>query len=162
MSLSIGVVAEDTFEHSESVEEDLDMGEKSGGWLPDPEVKGNLSSGPPPVDTSLRRPTWGLGLGVTESETSEEVENVSKAGDIGNPAPGLVIFLDLVVKGEYWGKSPLCVEGNVGDFIGVTVFVSVFKSGLDPSSLSAMTVNLVTSEMQCSYLYGYVTWNIRR
>ena len=125
VSLSIGVVAEDTFEHSESVEEDLDMGEKSGGW-PDPEVKGNLSSGPPPVDTSLRLPTWGLGLGVTESERSDEVEKVSKAGDIGNPAPGLVIFRDLVVKGEYWGKSPRCVEENVGDFMGVTLFISVF------------------------------------
>ena len=122
VSLSIGVAAEDTFEHSERVEEDLDMGEKSGGW-PAPEVKGNLSS---PVDTSLRLPTWGLGLGVTESERSEEVEKLSKAGDIGNPAPGLVIFRDLVVKGEYWGKSPLCCEGNVGDFIGVTLFVSVF------------------------------------
>ena len=44
VSLSIGVVAEDTFEHSESVEEDLDMGENSGGWPADPEVKGNLSS----------------------------------------------------------------------------------------------------------------------
>ena len=125
VSLSIGVVAEDTFEHSESVEEDLDMGEKRGGW-PDPEVKGNLSSGPPPVDTSLRLPTWGLGLGVTESERSDEVEKVSKAGDIGNPAPGLVIFRDLVVKGEYWGKSPRCVEENVGDFMGVTLFISVF------------------------------------
>ena len=148
-------MAEDTFEHRESVEEDLDMGEKSGGWPPEPGVKGNLSSWLPPVDTILRLPTWGLGLGVTESERSEEVENVSKAGDIGNPAPGLVIFRDLVVKGEYWGKSPLCVEENVGDFMGPTLFISVFKSGLDPSSLSAMTVNLVTSEMQCSYLYGY-------
>ena len=80
---------------------------------------------------------------------------MSKAGDIGNPALGLVIFRDLVVKGEYWGKSLLCVEENVGDFMGPTLFISVFKSGLDPSSLSAMTVNLVTSEMQCSYLYGY-------
>ena len=44
MSLSIGVVAEDTFEHRERVEEDLDMGEKSGGWPADPAVKGNLSS----------------------------------------------------------------------------------------------------------------------
>ena len=124
VSLSIGVAAEDTFEQSESVEEDLDMGEKSGGWA-GPEVKGNLSSWAP-VDTSLLLPTWGLGLGVKESERSEEVEKVSKAGDIGNPAPGLVILRDLVVKGENWGKSPLCWEGNVGDLSGVTLFVSVF------------------------------------
>ena len=78
---------------------------------------------------------------------------MSKAGDIGNPAPGLVIFRDLVVKGEYWGKSPLCVEEKVGDFMGTTPFISVFKSGLDPSSLSAITVNLVTSEMQYSEVF---------
>ena len=40
MSLSIGVVTEETFEHNDKVEEDLEIGEKSGGWP----VSWNLSS----------------------------------------------------------------------------------------------------------------------
>ena len=83
-------VLTDTFEQSESVEDDLDIWGAAGT---------NLDPGSSWLEDSvLLRPVAGVVTGVTESETSEP--ETSDTGEKGKLEPGLRILRDLINKSE--------------------------------------------------------------